>query len=312
MPKSISKDNPKLIAITNVFAEHKLDPPVENVDWWNCHGDVVLKHNGCQKLAFSVGIRYLEPQWLVTGQNGLWAVMISGYLPDKPEDIIDATGESSPKNCTNQYPLAMADKRGKDRLTLRLLKLAKHGILSESEAESKEQELRERDDIIVNRETHIKDLEDQVEKLQNDLKKDKGSRVQEILDKTKRTDTKPAKPESSTAKWIDTGKKTPDKVEPKLIESTTERRYTREVWENWMKTAGLENAFTSVSQANSKLPPAKCVALLNLYIQQKAKNPHLDAKMLVSSMKNKFNVTSPRQLTSDQADELIRDLRGVA
>ena len=58
-----------------------------------------------------------------------------GHLGDKSEW---SYGEASDKNCQNKYPLAMAEKRAKDRVILKLVGL--HGyIYSEDEMEDSEQ-----------------------------------------------------------------------------------------------------------------------------------------------------------------------------
>ena len=46
------------------------------------------------------------------------------------------TGEVSINNCKAPYPFAMAEKRLKDRLTLKLINAYEYGIFSDSEADS--------------------------------------------------------------------------------------------------------------------------------------------------------------------------------
>jgi hypothetical protein len=284
MPKAININDPKLQAITKVFADHGLAPPIENVDWWNCHGDVVLKHNGCQKLAFSVGIRYLEPQWLVTGQNGVWAVMISGYLPDKPEDIIFTHGESSPQNNKNQYPVAMADKRGKDRLTLRLLKLAKHGILSEVEAEEKEHALASKNDEIAKQKKIANDLKGEVKKLQNKLKEE-PSKEERKTGPRAFNQTKPA---------------------PELVKLPDEGM-SPTVWANWLKIAGLESSlFPSIKVDDAKCSVEKLAELFNSYIQS-----NRPLAWLLRALKE-AEAENPRQLKDSEAEKIIKQLKESA
>ena len=50
--------------------------------------------------------------------------------------IIWSTGEASPKNCKAPYPFAMAEKRLKDRLVLKLINAYEYGIYSDSEADN--------------------------------------------------------------------------------------------------------------------------------------------------------------------------------
>ena len=289
MPKPDQKS--KLDAITKVFADHNLGPPVENIDWWDCHGDVVLKHNGCQKLAISGGIRYLEPKWLSTGENGIWAVMISGYLPNHPEDIIYTTGESSPKNCKNQYPLAMADKRGKDRLTLRLLKLAKEGILSEAESEEKDQGLRERDDIIGG-------LKSELEALKKTIK---NSTVKPAAEPT--PDPKP-KPDPKPRPF--------QKVQPQQPEPVRlpEEGLSSTVWKAWLKAANLKQDFFPPLGGTEK---AKCtdrqlLDLFNAFITYREFG--LTETMIHKQLK-RYGAKNPRQLTDQQAKEFIAEIKNL-
>ena len=50
--------------------------------------------------------------------------------------VIWSTGEASPTNCKAPYPFAMAEKRLKDRLTLKLINAYEYGIYSDVEADS--------------------------------------------------------------------------------------------------------------------------------------------------------------------------------
>jgi hypothetical protein len=61
----------------------------------------------------------------------LVAILIAGKMGERVEYSF---GEASPKNNKNNYPIAMAEKRAKDRVILKLL--ASHGALySEAEAD---------------------------------------------------------------------------------------------------------------------------------------------------------------------------------
>jgi len=52
------------------------------------------------------------------------------------ERIEWSTGEASPKNCKAPFPFAMAEKRLKDRLTLKLINAYQYGIYSDVEADA--------------------------------------------------------------------------------------------------------------------------------------------------------------------------------
>jgi hypothetical protein len=99
---------------------------------WDCHGNWIIKHKALEKIATSAGITYSDctvyaPQ---QGQD-CFAVSLIGHMGDRSEWSI---GEASPKNSKNSYYYAMAEKRAKDRVILKLLGLHAY-IYSEEEAD---------------------------------------------------------------------------------------------------------------------------------------------------------------------------------
>ncbi|MBR0868905.1 hypothetical protein JQ633_00935 [Bradyrhizobium tropiciagri] len=106
---------------------------VDSDEIWEVHGSTwVVKHKALERVAAEVGIVWDRPELKVCDMAaGLVAVLISGKLGDHVEYSF---GEASPKNNKNAYPIAMAEKRAKDRVILKLL--ASHGDLySEEEAD---------------------------------------------------------------------------------------------------------------------------------------------------------------------------------
>lgn len=99
---------------------------------WDCHGTLVMYHRFVEVVAAKAGVSFDTLQVLETDlKNGVAAVLCSGSLDGRVEW---STGECSPKNNKNSYPLAMAEKRAKDRVVLKLVGL--HGfICSENEGE---------------------------------------------------------------------------------------------------------------------------------------------------------------------------------
>lgn len=100
---------------------------------WEVHGTTwVVKHKALERVAAQVGVVWEKPELKVCDMaGGIVAVLIGGRLGDHLEYSF---GEASPKNNKNSYPLAMAEKRAKDRVILKLL--AAHGdIYSEEEAD---------------------------------------------------------------------------------------------------------------------------------------------------------------------------------
>jgi hypothetical protein len=99
---------------------------------WDCHGNWIIKHKALEKIATHAGITYSDctvypPQ---QGQD-YFAVSVIGHMNDRSEWSI---GEASPKNSKNNYYYAMAEKRAKDRVILKLLGLHAY-IYSEEEAD---------------------------------------------------------------------------------------------------------------------------------------------------------------------------------
>jgi len=99
---------------------------------WDCHGTRVILHKALEKIAAKKGIIFDPPVHLVTDPaNKQVAIQVTGRLGDMEAWSI---GEVSPVNCKNAYPFAMAEKRAKDRVILKLAGL--HGyVYSEDEAE---------------------------------------------------------------------------------------------------------------------------------------------------------------------------------
>jgi len=108
----------------------------------------IITHNACEKIAEMVNIVIQEPQWLSRGRNGVWAVQVMGWKRLQPEHKIWTTGESSPDNCKTDYPVAIAEKRAKDRLILKLVNASEYGVLSESEMEGLERSETDKLDLL--------------------------------------------------------------------------------------------------------------------------------------------------------------------
>jgi len=100
---------------------------------WETHNSWVLKHSACERLAANKGITFDNPETVHSDpEKGMVIIMLKGYLGNKSEWTY---GEATPKNCKNSYPYAMAEKRAKDRIILKLIGC--HGEVY-SEAESDE------------------------------------------------------------------------------------------------------------------------------------------------------------------------------
>jgi hypothetical protein len=99
---------------------------------WDCHGTWVIYHNVLEQVAAQAGIQFEPPLPLETnGAGKSVAICVTGRKDGVAEWSI---GEASPANCKNAYPYAMAEKRAKDRVILKLVGL--HGLAySEDEAD---------------------------------------------------------------------------------------------------------------------------------------------------------------------------------
>lgn len=120
-----------------------LDPRIEAVrakydlsrdDFWQIpqNKQWVCKHAALEVVATKANVQWQAPQIIQadTG-NGVAVMVATGKMGDRMEW---ATGEASPKNNKNSYPWAMAEKRAKDRVVLKLVGI--HGLVySEEEAD---------------------------------------------------------------------------------------------------------------------------------------------------------------------------------
>lgn len=91
---------------------------------WNCHGVWVVYHRALEQIAAKAGIKFSHPT--VLEANGIGksvAIWVEGKLGSNVEWSI---GEAAPGNNKNSYPYAMAEKRAKDRVVLKLIGI--HGL----------------------------------------------------------------------------------------------------------------------------------------------------------------------------------------
>lgn len=117
-----------------------LDPRIEAVrdqygladsDFWQIpqNKQWVCKHAALEIVATKASVEWSAPQIVQADTaNGIAVMVVSGKMGDRVEW---ATGEASPKNNKNTYPWAMAEKRGKDRVVLKLVGI--HGLVYSEE-----------------------------------------------------------------------------------------------------------------------------------------------------------------------------------
>lgn len=103
---------------------------LKNDDLWNCHGTWVAYHRALERIAAEQKIAF-QPPTVLEATSPSVAICVFATLGDRTEWSI---GEAAPNNNKNAYPWAMAEKRAKDRVILKLLDL--HGLVySEEEAD---------------------------------------------------------------------------------------------------------------------------------------------------------------------------------
>jgi hypothetical protein len=110
---------------------------------WDCHGVWVVYHRVLEQIAAKAGVRFDPPMVVeANGKDKIAAICVTGTYGDKTEWSI---GEAAPNNNKNAYPWAMAEKRAKDRVILKLIGL--HGLAySEDEADDFKQRVEEEAD----------------------------------------------------------------------------------------------------------------------------------------------------------------------
>ena len=125
----ITNDACEKIAVTEGIV---FDPP-EIISYT----PTIITENGEKVQKVMYGKQTWKPAWAGTCQkkSGDVAMIITGYKQDNPDYKVWTTGEASGDNCSMNYPSAMAEKRGKDRIILKLINAYEYGIYSDVEAD---------------------------------------------------------------------------------------------------------------------------------------------------------------------------------
>jgi len=120
--------------IAVILKKYDLDPKEA---LWDCKGTWVMYHRFCELIAAQSGVKFDPPQVIEANSAEKTAVLcVTGHMGDRSEWSI---GEASPGNYRTTekmqpYPYAMAEKRAKDRVILKLVGLAGF-VYSEEEAD---------------------------------------------------------------------------------------------------------------------------------------------------------------------------------
>ena len=104
---------------------------LEHEDFWKCHDNWILTHDACTKIGHkeNISLDKIESIYQSETESKFLITMSKG------ETSITSVGEASKSNCTSRYLSCMAEKRGRDRCVLKLIKAYEWGIYSEEEAE---------------------------------------------------------------------------------------------------------------------------------------------------------------------------------
>jgi hypothetical protein len=96
---------------------------------WDCHGNPTLYHWACEQIAEKINVEFELPEVVYTDNDSTIVLRLTAKLFDaEGKGRIEWTfGEVNPRNNKTSYPWAMAEKRAKDRLILKLAGL--HGRL---------------------------------------------------------------------------------------------------------------------------------------------------------------------------------------
>ena len=102
-------------------------------DFWKHKqsGKWIITHDACEKIADQENISFVLPE-IYTDNNSDVAMIGSAKKGDK---VVWSTGEASSRTCAMKYYWAMAEKRLKDRLTLKIINAYQYGVSSETEAD---------------------------------------------------------------------------------------------------------------------------------------------------------------------------------
>ena len=101
---------------------------------WDCHGTWVIFHKALERIADKNGVAF-EPLEIVesNAEKKIAVIHARGRIGDGIS--VCSIGEAAPYNNKNGFPFAMAEKRAKDRVILKLVGLSGH-LYSEEEADT--------------------------------------------------------------------------------------------------------------------------------------------------------------------------------
>lgn len=136
----MARSNPKLDAIYDVFEKHGVDLSRDSI--WQVQGTPVVKHKDVERLGAELNIKYDAPT-IIRAERDEAVILVVGRLGDRMEWSIGEAlivkdgqvgGNYRVTGKQAGYVYAMAEKRAKDRVILKLADL--HGdVYSDQEAD---------------------------------------------------------------------------------------------------------------------------------------------------------------------------------
>ena len=125
MPRPLDK------RVKELFAKHDINP---RDACWDCHGTWVVYHRYCEIIAIKEGITFDQP--LIVESDAAKQIVVLCVTGRIGDFSAWSFGEAAPYNLKGAkgFPYAMAEKRAKDRVILKLAGI--HGLVySEEEAD---------------------------------------------------------------------------------------------------------------------------------------------------------------------------------
>ena len=90
-----------------------------------------IQHKCIERMCIEAGITF-DPPTMVRAEADWCVMVVTGHITIGDVKRTEwSVGEAAPKNNKNAYPYSMAEKRGKDRVALKLIGL--HGLLYSEE-----------------------------------------------------------------------------------------------------------------------------------------------------------------------------------
>jgi hypothetical protein len=123
--------------IEEVLNRYEIDP---RLALWDCHGTWVIYHKYVELIGMKAGVILDTPRVIECSVEKKFVVILVEGALGRSEDAPYAWsyGEAAPYNNKNAYPFAMAEKRAKDRVILKLVGLAGHVYTDQDVADIKE------------------------------------------------------------------------------------------------------------------------------------------------------------------------------